>query len=204
MHTLRDTHHTRAVIAHCMKFTILIFSFFTSLIFLSCNKPKTCNCIVDEKLLSQNDSTIIKSKTWNIWSVFGDTLLQTSKLNSFRLGIFPTIGDEVKTRYLLQKDSNEVFLTITTLATEKIIALTNEDWNDFNKVISDSCFWSIPTNPTLENKLILDGTTLVFEAYSKQLSTCTKRNYHLIARKKGYGPKTYFNICNKLIALSKK
>ena len=185
-----------------MKVSIFINILSLIILFIGCNSR---NCETDSKVIASNDSIIANFDLRLYLKYNKEPILSSYSHDCFRLTIMLSLEDQLFV-YKLERMSDSILFSIKYLhrssggiiRDEKII-LTDQQWNEFNDLIYEKNFWSIPCFP-IQAAPILHGTTWLLEGFNIDKNYCTDRNFHFAGRAEGYGEKEFFDICKKLIA----
>ena len=160
-----------------------------ALLISSCQK-KDCNCS-EEISIQQLDSLANRFSFLydDYWEAYGEHKIKGQKEDIIRLEsnffLVPfrkvyTIKKIDKSYILTTKKvkSNHVFKQppVYELISENRIILTQEDWDEINKSITENCFWSKPSSIGE----YADGIPFSIEVNQIKPNECTNRNYHII------------------------
>ena len=176
----------------------------------SCYSEK-CNCIINNQILKENIEFIKKQKKSNSWNELGLQDHTKFKNDTYRLIIFPSWENSEVLEYQLENDLENPKISINRYErindTEKIklkkigqtekIFLSKNDWNQFDKSMTELCFWTMPISS--KNKY-LDGTSWILEGKKDRVNKCSNQNYHMVSRVED--SPVYFELCDKLLKLA--
>ncbi len=180
------------------------------LILFSC-QPKNCNCKIDENVLNENIQVIKEYNKTDNWSKLGLQHHKNFKYDTYRLIIIPSWTNSIVYEYILENHTvkpqilvnqyrrldkdGEVFFNKMNQTTK--INLSNEKWTDFEKLVTDKCFW---TTPTESKKRFLDGVSWILEVKKRKVNDCSNQNYHIVTRVDA--APIFFELCDHLLKLA--
>ncbi len=185
-------------------FTLLTLSLLTS-----CYSKK-CNCELDKETIEENIE-FLKEIGKSEWNELRAENYKTFKTDTYRLTIFPSWTNAEISEYKLENGWGDPKISISRyerrLDGEKIhlkkidqteeISLSENDWNQFDNLITEQCFWTMPVR---SKDTYLDGTGWILEVKKGRVNNCSNRNYHIVSRV-AKSPK-YFELCDKLLMLA--
>ncbi|WP_338731399.1 hypothetical protein [Mangrovimonas cancribranchiae] len=195
---------------------IIIISILT--LTISCKSKVGCG--IDPLVIKSNDSIISKvesdsigQKWWNNYlTKIKEPNLKTELNESYRLMIYNSMWESSKT-YRIYKDSDSYKLVFKEFGGEQIERknstltkntesnISKEKWTDFQNLLENSGFWSLPV--TID-RTGLDGTSWVLEGKNPDGNDCTNRTYHVVARWQPLDTMKVMELNYKLIEIIEK
>ena len=193
---------------------IIVFLIFTSI--FGCKKNVECE--INQLIIKSNDSIISKikydssgQKWWNDYlTKLEEPDLKNTNIESYRLLIYNSMTQSSKTYRIFKnrhsyklvfkefgnEDSDEI---ANELIINKTTELSNKEWIEFQKLLQDSRFWSLPVKI---DRIGLDGTSWVLEGMNPNGNECTNRKYHMVIRWQPIDTMKVMDINYKLIELT--
>jgi hypothetical protein len=183
-------------ISHLKKMQKIIIIFSVFILLISCKYNVDCN--FDPLVIKSNDSIISKmendtsrQKWWNDYLIkMEEPNLKTELNDSYRLIIYNSMYSSCKI-YRIYKDSKTYKLVykvyggeqiesgLNTLTTIEESDLSKEEWTEFQNLIKNTGFWSLPS---AIDRIGLDGATWILEGKNQNGNECTNRKYHIVKR----------------------
>ncbi len=168
-------------------------------------------------MIKSNDSIISKvesdssgQKWWNNYlTKIKEPNLKSENKESYRLMIYNSMWESSKT-YRIYKDSDSYKFVFKEFGGEQIERenstltkntesdLSKEKWTEFQNLLENSGFWSLPVTI---NRTGLDGTSWVLEGKKPDGNDCTNRTYHIVARWQPHDTVKVMELNYKLIDL---
>lgn len=191
-----------------MKLKILFTLLFLALL-SSCYSEK-CNCPLDDEILKENIESF-KELEKSEWNELRAENYKTFKTDTYRLTIYPTWTNAEISEYKLENSWGDPKISINRyerildgekthlkkIGQGKEIALSENDWNQFDNLVTEQCFWTMPVR---SKDMYLDGTGWVLEVKKGKSNSCSNRDYHIVSRAAN-SPK-YFELCDRLLKLA--
>ncbi|MCG8327475.1 MAG: hypothetical protein MI974_07310 [Chitinophagales bacterium] len=165
---------------------------FLIILFVSC-KNERCDCLLDKKVLFENDSLIQELKSEHkesyvdYWSTYNEPNLLDKHVESIRYHRLKWTRDineiyritKSNSNYkLIYKDYSETSEGEDSLRVYKEIVVADSIMSEIKNLIELSCFWTLPISPI--KKQFLDPVALTLEYANPELNACTNREYHLV------------------------
>ena len=186
-------------------FTILIITLLTSCI------AEKCNCPLDNEILKENIESIKEVENLDSWSKIGFQDYTKFENDTYRLIIYPSWQNSEISEYKLENEKGIYKITINRykrldntentklkkIGQTKEILLSKTDWNKFDKLITNECFWVMPFS---SKNSYFDGVSWILEVKKERKNNCSNQNYHIISRVAD-SPK-FFELCDKLLNLA--
>ncbi len=192
-----------------MKLKTLFTLFFLTLL-KGCSSEK-CTCPLDNETLRENIESFKEIEKSDSWTELGLENYRTFKNDTYRLTIYPSWKDSKISEYKLENGWGSPKISINHYErmdykeknqlkkigkTEKI-SLSENEWNQFDKLMREQCFWTMPVR---SKSMYLDGTGWILEVKKGRKNRCTNQNYHIVSRVAD-SPE-YFDLCDKLLKLA--
>lgn len=155
-----------------------------------CHEKEECSKFIHEKYLNkQLDSALVRQVSEYreiILKRFSDTSIKGLSHEAYHLQFYSSHGFGKSVKF--EKKEGRCSLSIKCITKGEWltdcknyqIGISEEEWNEFEKMIYEFNFWT--EEEFRANKDVLDGFTYLLEGNRPQAETCNKRTYQLIVR----------------------
>jgi hypothetical protein len=153
---------------------------------------KRCECDIDTKVISKNDSLIknyINLPLDEQWAIYNEPNLYEIHNSSYRMTVRESFLNYFRI-YRIEKQSKKYTLYYKgyrtdirgndSLITDVSKSITKREWPLIERSFIDNCFWVMPVDIE-KNHNILDGIPMTLEAHC-ETNNCTNANYHFVFR----------------------
>ncbi|WP_324027792.1 hypothetical protein QSV08_07555 [Maribacter sp. BPC-D8] len=144
------------------------------------------------------------------WNELRADSYKTFKNDTYRLTIYPTWTNAEISEYKMENGWGDPKISIKRyerildgqkthlkkIGETEEIPLSENDWNQFDNLVTEQCFWTMPIRSKSQ---YLDGTGWILEVKKGKTNSCSDREYHIVSRVTD-SPK-YFEICDRLLKL---